>query len=178
MRQVFHSARFEVSTARNIEDYCLLAYAPCRLVNFYQKSEWISFLHYSIPWWEWQNIPRNISTQLPDYTTSDPPQNNIQSPSSITVYPDERGRTFLETSVQNCQTTRRQIPPKNNIQTPSSITVYLDERGRTFLETSVHNCQTARRQIPPPKITFKDFPLFLCHEIIPFPSFPFRAFVA
>jgi hypothetical protein len=46
MHQVFHSVRFEVSRARNFEDCCPLAYASCNLVNFYQHSGWISFLHY------------------------------------------------------------------------------------------------------------------------------------
>jgi hypothetical protein len=46
MHQVLHSLRFEVSRARNFEDCCPLAYAPCNLVNFYQHSGWMSFLPY------------------------------------------------------------------------------------------------------------------------------------
>jgi len=51
---------------------------------------------------------------------------------------------------------------------PFSITLHPDERGRVFFETSLHNCQTEPHQIKK-KITFKVFPLFLCHEIISVP---------
>ena len=79
MHQVFHSARFEVSTASNFEKFCLLTYAPCNLVNFFQHSGWISLLHYNILWWKWQSILRNIITQLPDCTASNPKKKHSKS---------------------------------------------------------------------------------------------------